>query len=139
MEDSTIVILELSEEAQQLLEDQGIDLYEELQQEVPNLRMRLQADPAAPVGSRDLTTVLLVTAAVAGSLTPLLIRLMNQITPPNREETWEIEETVTRSPDGTETIMRKTIVRKGEQRPWIAPPPSVSMPTLPASEEEKTQ
>ena len=39
------VILELSDDVQTLLEEQGIDLYQELQQELPSIHLQKQSDP----------------------------------------------------------------------------------------------
>src|SRR5436309_2636699 len=95
------VILDLSEEVQTLLEQQRIDLYEELQREEPSLRFEIQPDPSAPPGSRDATTIILAISTLVGSLTPLIIRILNQFTPPNRSRHWEGEEVEERRPDGT--------------------------------------
>ena len=116
------VILDLSDDVQTLLEQQGINLYEELQREMPSLRMELQPDPEAPTGSRDITTVILAVATLASSLTPLIIRILNEFTPPNRSVHWEVEETETRQPDGTVIIQRKHVRSRDEQRPWAALP-----------------
>lgn len=116
------IILDLSDEVQTFLEQQQINLYEELQQEMPSLRFAIEADPDAPQGSRDLTTVILAIATLASSLTPLIIRILNQYTPANRTTHWEVEETETRQPDGSVIIQRKRIRSSNEQRPWTALP-----------------
>jgi hypothetical protein len=118
------VILDLSDEVQTLLERQDVNLYEELQQAEPSLQLRVETDPDALQGSRDLTTVILAAASLVSSLTPLIIRILNQYTPPNQSNHWEVEETETRHPDGTVIIQRKRVRARDEQRPWIIPPPS---------------
>jgi hypothetical protein len=117
------VILDLSDDVQTLLEQQGINLYEELQREMPSLRMELQPDPEAPLGSKgDPTVVILAVATLVSSLTPLIIRILNEFTPPNRSVHWEVEETETHQPDGTVIIQRKRVRSQDEQRPWAALP-----------------
>lgn len=116
------IILDLSDEVQTFLEQQQINLYEELQQEMPSLQLRVEPDPDTVEGGRDLTTVILAVATLVSSLTPLIIRILNQYTPPNRTSTWEVEETETRQLDGTVTIQRKRICSHDEQRPWTPLP-----------------
>lgn len=116
------IILDLSNEVQTFLEQQQINLYEELQREMPSLRLRVEPDPAAPEGNRDLTTVILAVATLVSSLTPLILRILNQYTPPNRTGHWEVEETETCQPDGTVIIQRKRICSRDEQRPWASLP-----------------
>src|SRR5437660_8614574 len=79
MSEEVKVILELSDDVQTLLEEQGIDLYQELQQELPLIHLQKQSDPEAPPGSRDLATVILATASLVTALTPVIIRILNQI------------------------------------------------------------
>lgn len=124
MEQETKVILDLSDEVQAFLEQQNVHLYEELQQAEPSLRLQVEPDPDALRGSRGLTTVILAAASLVSSLTPLIIRILNQHTPPNQSNRWEIEETETRHPDGTIIIQRKRVRARDEQRPWITPPPA---------------
>ena len=116
------VILELSDDVQTLLEEQGIDLYQELQQELPSIHLQKQSDPEAPSGRRDLATVILATASLVTALTPVIIRILNQITPAHRAQTWIVEEIETRHPDGTTTIQRKRVLSSNESR-------SVELPT----------
>ena len=119
MVDEVKVILDLSDEVQTLLEQQDVDLYQELQQAVPSLRIVREHDPASPEGSRDVVQILQALPAVIGTLTPIILALLKQITPPNRAKTWVIEETETRRPDGTVMIQRKQVRESNEQRPWI--------------------
>lgn len=119
------IILDLSDDVQTFLEQQSVNLYEELQQGEPSLRLRVESDPDAPEGSRDATTIILAAASLVSALTPLIIRILNQYTPPNRSYHWVVEETETRQPDGTVIIQRKRVREQNEQRPWIALPPSV--------------
>src|SRR5436189_2359151 len=110
MTDEVVVILDLSHHAQLLLEQQGVDLYQELQRELPSIRLTRQADPEAPPGSRDIITVISVTTGLVGTLTPIILRILNMITPPNRSQTWIIEETETIHSDGSRTIQRKRVL-----------------------------
>lgn len=111
------VILDLSDEVQVLLDQQGVDLYQELQQEMPSIRLSRQSDPDAPLGSRDIVTVLSVTTGLIGTLTPIILRILSMITPPNRSETWIVEEIETQHADGSKTIHRKRVLSSSEQRP----------------------
>ncbi len=125
MADEVNVILDLSEEVQTLLEQQDVDLYLELQQALPSLRIVYGSDPTSPSGSRgDIVQFLQVLPGVIGALTPIILAILKQITPPNRAKTWVIEETETRRPDGTVIIQRKQIRASDEQRPWISSPSS---------------
>jgi hypothetical protein len=112
------VILDLSPEVRTLLEEQGVDLYEEIQQELPSARLEMQSDPEAPKGSRDVVTVIAVTATLVSALTPIILRILNMITPPDRAQTWTVEEIETRHPDGSITIHRKRVLSSNEQRPY---------------------
>src|SRR5436309_13027920 len=116
------IILDLSDEVQTFVIQQDINLYEELQREIPSLRFELQPDSDAQPGSRDVTTIILATATLVSTLTPIIIRILNQFTPPNRSGHWEVEEVETRRPDGTVIIHRKRIRSSEEQRPWSALP-----------------
>ncbi len=122
MSEEVKIILELSDDVQTLLEEQGIDLYQELQQELPSIRLQKQSDPEAPSGSRDLATVILATASLVSALTPVIIRILNQITPAHRAQTWLVEEIETHHPDGSTTIQRKRVLSSNESR-------SVELPT----------
>lgn len=124
MANEVTVILDLSDEVQTFLEQQHIELYEELQREEPSLRFKIQPDPDAPAGSRDVTTVILAISTLVGSLTPLIIRVLNQFTPPNRSENWVVEEVETRHPDGSVIVHRKRVRSSEEQRPWTPLPSS---------------
>ncbi|WP_201390166.1 hypothetical protein [Ktedonobacter sp. SOSP1-85] len=115
MSSEIMVILDLSYEAQMLLDQQGVDLYQELRQEVPSIRLMHVADPEASPGSRDIVTVISVTTGLVGALTPIILRILQMITPPNRSQTWIVEETETVLPDGSRTIQRKRILSKQEQ------------------------
>jgi hypothetical protein len=101
MSEEAKVILDLSPEVRTLLEQQGVDLYEEIQRELPSARLEMQADPEAPRGSRDVVTVIAVTATLVSALTPIILRILNMITPPDSDQTWTIEDTETRHPDGS--------------------------------------
>jgi hypothetical protein len=115
MSEEVKVILELSSDVQLLLEEQGIDLYQELQQELP-IRLRKQSDPEASSGRKDLATVILATANLVVALTPVIIRILNQITPAHRAQSWVVEEIETHHADGTTTIHRKRVCSTNESR-----------------------
>ena len=112
------VVLDLSSEVQILLEEQGVDLYEEIQRELPSARLEMQSDPEAPKGSRDVVTVIAVTATLISTLTPIILRVLNMITPPDHTQTWIVEEIETHHPDGSTTIHRKRVLSSSEQRPY---------------------
>ena len=132
MADEVKVILELSNDVETLLEEQGVDLYLELQRTMPSLRVEKQIGTEAPFGIKgDITTVLLATSTLVSSLTPLIIRILNQFTPPNRSAHWEIDETETRHLDGTVIIQRKRVRSSDEQRPWTALPYPDNQPPAP--------
>ena len=46
----------------------------------------------------------------------MIIRILNQITPAHRAQTWIVEEIETRYPDGTTTIQRKRVLSSNESR-----------------------
>jgi hypothetical protein len=46
----------------------------------------------------------------------VIIRILNQITPAHRAQTWIVEEKETRHPDGTTTIQRKRVLSSNESR-----------------------
>src|SRR5260221_9612387 len=110
------VILDLSDEVKALLYQQGVDLYEEIQLEIPSARLEIQSDPTAPTGSRDAATIIVVTTSLITALTPIIIRILDRFTPPNRSETWAVEETNSILPDGSVTIIRKRVLSTNEQR-----------------------
>ncbi len=136
MSEEVKLILDLSDDVQTLLEEQGIDLYQELQQEFPSIRLQKQSDPEAPSGSRgDLTTVILATASLVSAIAPVIIRILNQITPAHRRETWTVEEIETRHPDGSTTIQRKRVLSSDESRS-VELPTTPQTPTRPALSEQ---
>ena len=116
MADEVTVILDLSYDVQALLEQQGVNLYQELQHEFPSIRLMRQADPEDPPGSRDIITVISVTTGLIGTLTPIILRILNMLTPPNRSQTWVVEETETIHPDGSKAVHRKRVLSSNEQR-----------------------
>ncbi len=117
MEDEIKVILELSHDVQSLLDRQNVDLYQELQRRIPSIRLLHELDAPTQNGSRDIVPVLYGVAAVITSLTPVILAILKQITPPNRAKTWVVEEVETQHPDGAITIQRKQIRSTDEQRP----------------------
>ncbi|GHO55918.1 hypothetical protein [Ktedonobacter robiniae] len=133
MDGTVSVILRLSEVTLVLLEQQDLNLYEELQQELPSLQFRIEPDPDAPSGSRDAITVILAISTLVGSLSPIIIRILNQCTPPNRRVQWKTDETTeTHHPDGSiTTVHRIYVYADDEQRPWASLPyPKPSQPHM---------
>ena len=139
MPEESSVILDLSLEVQALLEQQGVDLYEEIQRELPSARLEMQSDPQAPKGSKDVVTVIAVTATLVSALTPIILRILNMITPPNRAQTWTVEEIETRHPDGSTTIHRKHVRSKSEQRPYQQTDGPKSTEIAPPNEANETK
>src|SRR2546430_15780465 len=123
------IILDLSDEVHTFLEQQQINLYEELQQEMPSLRLAFEPDPDAPEGRRDPTTVILAVATLVSSVTPLIIRILNQNTPANRTDHWEVEQTDSSQPYETVIIQRRHISPRDEQCYWTSRPTITSTPS----------
>src|SRR5256885_500541 len=122
MKDEMKVVLDLSHDVQLLLDRQSVDLYQEIQRRIPAIRLQREFDPAAPSGSRDIVPVLYGVAAVITSLTPVILAILRQITPPNQAKRWVVEDVETRRPDGEIIIQRKWISSTDEQRPWATLP-----------------
>ncbi len=117
MSDQVKIILDLSPEVQKLLEQQDTDIYQELRNNIPSIRITKEPDPQPLVGAKGgLVTVLWLSINAAIVVRPVILRILNLITPPNRTESWQIEETETRSPDGTTTIQRKRVFSSKEER-----------------------
>ena len=136
MADEVTVVLDLSHDVQTLLEQQGVNLYQELQHELPSIRLTRQADPEAPPGSRDIVTIISVTTGLVGALTPIVLRILNMVTPPNRSQTWIVEETETLHPDGSRIIHRKRVLSSNEQRLSETQVEHPKVAKLPSSEDE---
>ena len=92
MSEKVQVILDLSPDVQALLDPQGIDLPCELQQALPGLQISLQADPAAPAGTRNIVAIITATAALITALTPIILLILDMISPPTQSTTWTVEE-----------------------------------------------
>lgn len=123
MTEDVHIILDLSPAVQELLEEQGIDLYAEIQRQVPSVRISMQSDLNAPTGSRgDVVTIIVVTTSLISTLTPIILRILNMIAPPDRAQTYHIEETITHSTDGNTTIVRKRVLSLSEQHPALRLP-----------------
>ena len=135
MESEILVILDLSPEVLNLLERQNVDIYEELLREMPELRIEHMPDPEVPIGTKDIATVILALASLTSALTPLIIRVLNQCTPPNRSSQLDIEELETRYPDGRTVIQRKRISFEDEHRPWTSLPSPNASSTLHTNEQ----
>jgi hypothetical protein len=112
MTNTIYVFLDLSDDVQEYLQKQQIDLYSEIQQELPDIALDIMSDPDAPTGSRDLATVILASAVLVTALTPAIIRILNQFRPDSTD--WIVEEGETRHSDGTITTYRKRIFSKRE-------------------------
>lgn len=131
MSDEVKVILDLSSDVQLLFEQQQVDLYREIQQELPSIRLERLSDPDAPKGSKDIVTVIVAATSLVTALTPLILGILKQFTPPNRSVEWIVEETETRNPDGSSTIQRKRVLSSNErhlqdqqiEQPKTAKPP----------------
>lgn len=98
MSDKLKVILDISDELQELLELHQVDLYQAVQEELPEAELAYMSDPEAPSGSRDITAVILATAALITALTPVIKRILNQFKPDTTEI--RIEEKVTHDANG---------------------------------------
>jgi hypothetical protein len=132
MSDEVQIILDLSPDAQRLLDRQGIDLVRELQREIPSLRVSYQADPAAPAGRKDIVPVLTATAALITSVaalvkavSPIILRLLDMASPPDKATTWTIEE----HQDGTK--IRRLQVHSSRERSATqsqSEPPAIDKP-----------
>ncbi len=138
MPEEVTIVFDLSPEVRTLLEQQGVDVYEEIQRELPSARQEVRSDPQAPLGSRDVVTVIAVTATLVSALTPIILRILNMITPPDSDKTWTIEETETRHPDGSATIHRMRVHSKREQRPYQQPDQSKAREIAPPREGKDT-
>ncbi len=128
MTEDVHIILDLSPAVQALLEEQDIDLYAEIQRQMPSARLSTQSDPNAPTGSRgDVVTIIAVTTSLVSALTPIILRILNMIAPPDRAQTYHIEETITHNTDGSTTTVRKRVLSQSEQHPALRlpdkPPP----------------
>jgi hypothetical protein len=126
------VILDLSAEVKELVEQQRIDLYREIQEELPVVRLGTMSEPAAPSGSKDIVTVIVVTTGLIAALTPLVVRILNHYKP----DTTEIvhEETESHHPDGTVTIHRIHIYTKREYNQQMQLSRMPQKPELPGQE-----
>lgn len=138
MPEEASVILDLSPEVQTLLDEQGVNLYEEIQRELPSIRLDMQSDSEAPGGSKDIVTVIAVTATLVSALTPIILRILNMITPPDQAQAWVVEEIETRHPDGSTTIHRKRVHAKSEQRPYQQVDQSKAAEIAPPQAAQKT-
>jgi hypothetical protein len=134
------VILDLSGEVQALFEQQEVNLYSEIQNELPAVKLEFQADPEAPPGSKDITTIILAAASLVSALTPIILRILNQLTPPNSYKTYIVDETETRDSNGRVIISRKRVFAINEQRtiePQVSQPKSAELPILKETKESK--
>jgi hypothetical protein len=62
------IILDLSDEMRELVEQQQIDLYREIQDELPSVQLEVMSDPAAPPGSRDIVPVIIAIGTTATAI-----------------------------------------------------------------------
>jgi hypothetical protein len=132
MDEDINILLDLSDEVLEIIEQQRIDIFQEIQEELPSIRLKAMSDPSAPLGSKDIATFIVATATLVGALTPLVIRLLNQYKP----DTTEIihEETETRYPDGRVTIRRIRFYTKREYNKQAQLPQQIQQPEPPQIE-----
>jgi len=135
MTKAVAVLLDLSDDVQEILEQQKIDLYQELQEEFPSVRLEVISDPDAAPGSRDLTTIIMAASTLVVAITPVVIRILNQFKP----DTTEIEtrEEETHHPDGSTTIRRIHIYTKREYNRMAQQIQQPQAPDLPKLENGK--
>lgn len=98
MAETIKVILDISDEVQELLDLQGVNLPQAVQEELPQIQLTDMTDPESPPGSKDITTVILATAPLISALTPIITRILNQFKPDTSE--MHIEEKITYTTDG---------------------------------------
>src|SRR5436305_7726001 len=113
------VILDISDEVQELLDQQRVDLPLAIQEELPQIKLTDITDPEAPSGSKDVTTAILATATLLGALYPIIVRILNQFKPDTTEV--RVEEKITRGTEGrTEyTCIRIYMEKKYNQQASI--------------------
>ena len=124
MQNQVAVLLNLSEEIEEIFQQQRIDVYQVIQEELPEIHLSVISDPQAPRGQKDLITVIIVTTpAIILAITPIVIRILNQFKPDTTEV--RTEERETHHPDGSTTIHRISVSlqRQYNQQAQIAPPP----------------
>ena len=126
------VLLDISDEVQEIIEQQQIDIFREIQEELPSIQLKAMSDPSAPPGSKDIVTAILATATLVGALTPLVIRILNQYKP----DTTEIvhDETETHHTDGRIIIRRIHIYTKREYNQQAQLSQQTQKPELPQLE-----
>ena len=125
------VILDISDEVQELLDQQGVDLPYAIQEELPQINLTDITDPDSPSGSKDITTVILATATLLGALYPIIVRILNQFKPDTTEV--RIEERITNSADGKPEYTRLSIYieKKYNQQASINDSRTSKKPELP--------
>lgn len=131
MTDTVKVILDLSDDVQEFLDQQQVDVYREIQQELPSIKLEVMSDPDAPTGSKDLIIVIVATAALISTLTPIVIRILNQFKPDSTDLV--LDEKETHHPDGSVTIHRTRVYSKREynrQAQQIQPSQTPDLPQL---------
>jgi hypothetical protein len=123
MQNQVAVLLNLSEEFEEILQKQRLDLYRVIQEELPEVHLSVISDPQSHRGEKDLITVIITTTpAIILAISPIVIRILNQFKPDTTELlTEEIE---THQPDGGITIHRisVSIQRQYNQQASITPP-----------------
>jgi len=93
MQSQTKVFLDFSEEVEEIFQQQHIDIYQAIEEELPEVHLSALSDPQAQRGEKDLITVIIVTSpAIILAITPIVIRVLNQFRPDTTEvRTEEIE------------------------------------------------
>jgi hypothetical protein len=138
MADTVKVILDISDEVQEFLKRKHIDLYAEIQEELPSSKREVMSDPTAPAGSKDLITIIVVATAFISVLSPIIIRTFNQFKPDTTEV--KIEETETHHPDGSFTIHRIKVYQQQEynKQAQLQPPKKPDLSKLLEQSKEDT-
>lgn len=122
MQNQIPVLLNLSEEIEVILHQQRINLYQIIQEELPEAHLSVMSDPQAHRGEKDLITVIIVTTpSIILAISPIIIRILNQFKPDTTEI--RIEEIETHHPHGGTTIHRisVSIQRQYNQQAPITP------------------
>jgi hypothetical protein len=131
MTDTIKVILDISDEVQELLDQQGVDLPHAIQEKLPQIKLTDITDPESPSGSKDITTAILATATLLGALYPIIVRILNQFKPDITE--MRVEERITHSTGGKPEYTRISISteKKYNQQASIAGSQTAKKPELP--------
>jgi hypothetical protein len=135
MKSQTAILLDFSEEVQEVLQQQRINLFQIIQEEFPEIQLSAISDPQAHQGEKSLIEVIFTaTPAIILAITPTVIRILNQFKPDETEIHTEVTET--HHPNGTVTIHRITVSiqrQYNQQAPVTSPS---QQPSLPSSQNQ---